>query len=118
MPSLWYTLYSVSSLTFFGLAYIDWQVPGFVSHVFPAYILLIAAIISGVAVLLSKPSEPQALTRRARFGEVTITVLAGLLLAATAVDAGGVFGGYRLVFGVVAGALPLLLLTALRQIKN
>lgn len=113
MRSLWYTGYVVSSLTFLALVYVEWQVPGFVSSVFPIYIVLLLALVCGVGALVTS-SEARALSGRAQILALAIGI-AGSLLVFHAADA---FGAFRLVLAIIVLVLPLLLLKALSDVKD
>jgi hypothetical protein len=119
MRQLWYTGYLVSSLTFLSLAYLDWQIPGMVSAIFPVYSILLLAIICGVVtVWLPVDTErAQASVGWRRFTNL-IAILVGCVVALTMFKTGQVFAGYRLVITLVLVALPFVLLSALRQVKT
>lgn len=104
MKTLWYFGYVVASFTFLALLYVDTQIPGFVSLVFPSYIVLLIAIGCGVASLYV--AEPK--TSPSRVYEV-ISVAIGVLLAAVVFRAGDIFGAYRLVMALIVLFLPVLM---------
>ncbi len=113
MRSLWYTGYVVSSLTFLALVYVEWQVPGFVSSVFPIYIVLLIALVCGIGALVTS-SGARAPHRRCQIVAVAIGII-GSLLVFQAADA---FGAFRLVLAIIVLVLPLLLLKALSDVKE
>ncbi len=113
MRSLWYTGYVVSSLTFLALVYVEWQVPGFVSSVFPIYIVLLIALVCGIGALVTS-SGARAPHRRRQIVAVAIGII-GSLLVFQAADA---FGAFRLVLAIIVLVLPLLLLKALSDVKD
>ena len=113
MRSLWYTGYIVASLACLVLAYLEWQVPGFVSFVFPVYAILIVAIVCGLGTLLANIANKPT-TIRAQVGAMLI----GAVIAMVIFRAGEAFGIFRLVLALVAVVLPLLLLKALTDVKE
>lgn len=113
MRQLWYTGYIVSSLTFLVLSYVEWQIPGFVSLVFPIYFVLIVAVVCGMASLAA--AEPYKITGRVH---ELVAVAIGIVLAMTIFHATAVFGAYRLVLALVVLVLPILLLKALSDVKE
>lgn len=113
MRQLWYTGYLVSSFTFLVLSYVEWQIPGFVSLVFPVYLILIVAIVCGIASLTA--ARPHEVTGRAY---ELVAVAIGVVLAITIFHAAGVFGAFRLVLAVMVFVLPVLLLKALSDVKE
>jgi hypothetical protein len=113
MRSLWYTGYVAASLTFLALVYVEWQVPGFVSSVFPIYIVLLIALVCGVGALVTS-SGARVLHRRAHIIALTVGI-AGALLVFQAADA---FGAFRLVLAIIVLVLPSLLLKALSDVKE
>ncbi len=105
MQRLWYTGYVVLSLTWLGLLYVEWQVPGFVSQVFPSYIILLAASVCGVASLLQSWTSSNVDARV----NYLIAGVTGLLLAAVMISDGNVFGAYRFILAFVILGLPVIL---------
>lgn len=113
MRNLWYTGYVVSSLTFLALAYVEWQVPGFVSHVFPMYIVALLAIICGLGALVTSRAV---LAVRRRFEVVAVGI--GVISSVLVFQAAGAFGAFRLVLAMIVLILPLVLLKALSDVKE
>ncbi len=113
MRSFWHTGYVVSSLTFLALVYVEWQVPGFVSSVFPIYIVLVIALVCGIGALVAS-SAARAQHRRSQIVALAIGIV-GSLLVFNAADA---FGAFRLVLAIIVLVLPLLLLKALSDVKE
>lgn len=113
MRSLWYTAYVVSSLTWLLLSYVEWQIPGFVSQVFPTYVVLILAIGTGIGALTT--------SSRARSLNVIHEVAAigiGVVLSLLVFHAADAFGAYRLVLAIIALLVPAVLLKALSDDKH
>ena len=113
MRSLWYTGYLVSSLTWLVLAYVEWQVPGFVSQVFPLYLVMMAALGCGIAaVIVGQRSGSSRRTSEA------LALGVGILGSMLVLHGAEALGAFRLVLALVALLLPLLLLKALSDVKN
>ena len=113
MRNLWYTGYVVSSLTLLALAYVEWEVPGFVSSVFPLYVVMIMAIICGLGALLV-----DAKFSRGGRAPAVLALAIGVLASLMVFRAADVFGAYRLMMAIVTLGLPLLLLKALSDAKE
>lgn len=96
------------SLLFLVLSYVEWQIPGFVSFVFPLYIVLGLAIVTGVGALAA---NERASSWHRRTDVLAIAI--GLLFSILVFHAGDVFGAYRLVIAIIALLVPLLLLKSL-----
>jgi hypothetical protein len=113
MRSLWYTGYVVSGLTFLVLAYVEWQIPGFVSQVFPLYLVLIVAVACGVGAMLSK-SSTTSLSRRSEL----LALVIGIVFSVLVFKAADALGAFRLLLAIVVLVLPNLLLKALSDVKE
>lgn len=113
MRSLWYTAFAILSLLFLVLSYLEWQVPGFVSTVFPISIVFVLALGCGVATLVVG-RKPRPRDRRVEM----VAAGCGLLFAVLVFRAGDVFGAYRIVIALVTLVLPSLLLKVLSDVKE
>jgi len=113
MRHLWYTGYVVSSLTFLALAYVEWQVPGFVSYVFPIYPVALIAVVCGLGTLVTSKAT---LAVQRRFEVVAVGI--GIILSLLVFQAAGAFGAFRLVLAIIVLILPLVLLKALSDVKE
>lgn len=113
MRQLWYTGYVVSSLSCLVLSYVEWQIPGFVSLVFPIYIVLIVTVICGALSLMA--AEP---TKRVGRAHELAALAIGLFLAIATFHAAEVFGAFRLVLATVVLASPIILLETLNDVKD
>lgn len=100
------------SLLFLVLSYVEWQIPGFVSFVFPLYIVLGLAILTGVGALVA---SQRASSWHRRTDVLAIAI--GLLFSILVFHAAEVFGAYRLLLAMVALILPVLLLKALSDVN-
>lgn len=112
MRQLWYTGYWVSGLTFLALAYVEWQIPGFVSQTFPMYAILIVTCVCGLMSLLITKAE-----QRVSRAQLLIATGCGLAIAITLFHAAAMFGAYRLVLPLIGLMLPPLLLKTLSEVK-
>lgn len=112
MFKLWYSGFVVASLTFVCLAYVEWQMSGFVSQVFPLTYVLAVAMVCGLMSLLGSPGARSV----GKLHEV-LAIGVGLACAITLFHAGESFGAYRLVLALVMLVLPLSLLKALEDVK-
>jgi hypothetical protein len=96
---------AVSFTTVLVFAFIEWQIPGFVSTVFPFYWLIIgAAIISGLS-LVERFGDAKPVQRKPAFVAV---VLCSLALSLIVLEDGGVFGLMKIPLAltiVLSGAL-------------
>lgn len=113
MKNLWYIGYVIAGLSFLGLVYAEWQVPGFVSYTFPITLVLMIAIVCGVASLMT-----QAGTRASRRHHYLFALLVGIVVSLTVFRAGEVFGAFRLMVALVVLVMPMLLLKALDDVKE
>jgi hypothetical protein len=113
MRSLWHTGYVVSSLTFLALAYTEWQVPGFVSQVFPLWIVAGIALICGLGSLAFGVTSSGTGPLR-----LALAVLGGVVLALTIFQAAEVFGAFRLFLALISLVLPGVLLWGLNNDKH
>lgn len=112
MSKLWYTGFVVAAFTFLVLAYVEWQIPGFVSQVFPLTYVLAVAVVCGLMSLLGSPGAHSV----GKLHEM-LAVGVGLACAIALFHAGESFGAYRLVLALVVLVLPLGLLKALKDVK-
>ena len=103
----------VSSLTFLGLAYVEWQIPGFVSQVFPLYLVLVLAVACGVGAMLSR-SSTTGLPRRSEL----LALVIGIVFSVLVFKAADALGAFRLVLAIVVLVLPNFLLKALSDAKE
>lgn len=113
MHSLWYTGYLVSSLTLLALVYVEWEVPGFVSSVFPIYLVVIVAFICGVGALVTS-SRAERVYRASYVFALAVGVVGSLVVF----QAAEAMGAYRLMMAILVLTLPLLLLKALGDVKE
>jgi hypothetical protein len=113
MRSLWYTAYVMFSLLFLVLSYSEWQIPGFVSQVFPLSIVLLAATVTGLVALIVHDRE-----QRLRRWPWFLATAVGLGAAAVVFQAAEAFGAFRLLLAMVTFILPMILLKALGDAKD
>jgi hypothetical protein len=107
--------FSVSLATTLILAFIEWQVPGFVSFVFPFYWLIVVSIVLGaLSTVAPSPSSssprvptPSAGEGGGAWGGIA-TVLCALALALIVFEDGEVFGVMRIPLAVVIVAASII----------
>ncbi len=92
--------FTVSLITTLVLAFIEWQVPGFVSFVFPFYWLVVASIVLG-ALSGALPPPYQGGAGGGQNFRAAALVLCALALALIVLEDGGVFGVMRIPLAIV-----------------
>ncbi len=104
MKSLLHFAFSVSFLTVLILLFIEWKIPGFVSYVFPFYILIVGLFVLGLFALQtpleSNPQNPKPI--------ILLSVLAGLALMGVIWTSGDTFSFMRIPLALLALIFPVL----------
>ncbi len=100
------TAFTVSVLTNALLFFLDWQIPGFVSTVFPLYLPLLISFVLGL-VLTVLPGVP--LQSSSKVMLMTMAAMVGLALGAALWSDLSVFGMWRPFFVLALMATPVLL---------
>lgn len=104
------TAFLVATLTFVVLLYVDWQVPGFVSNVFPLYLPLLLAVILGVLCIV-EPAQP---IRKQRWS-LPLAVVIGLILGLILFPSFTIFGDWQFLLILAVIITPVLLVKSIQD---